>query len=93
MKKFAFAVSLVSSIAYIIIFCFNVSDLAATHLDENFSIPFFATLFSILVAVVLLIVNKFKQVDRLSFAIPALFFISSVITMIIGYFTPCPLCS
>ena len=93
MKKVLFAISSVSSIAYIAIFCMNVSDLVRKHMEYEISYPLYVLLFSVLLFVVMLVINKIKHFDKKLFLIPLLFFISAIITFIVGYYTPCVHCT
>ena len=93
MKKVLFAISSVLSIAYIAIFCMNVSDLVRKHMEYEISYPLYVLLFSVLLFVVMLVINRIKHFDKKLFLIPLLFFISAIITFIVGYFTPCVHCT
>ena len=93
MKKVLFAISGILSLAYITIFCLNVSDLVHKHMEYEFSYPLYACMFSVLLFVVMVVINRIKHFDKNLFLIPLMFFISSIITFIIGYYTPCEFCT
>jgi len=93
MKKVLFIGSSILSLAYIAFFCLNISDLVAKHMEYEISYPLYVILFSVLLFVVMLVINKVKPFDKKLFLIPLLFFISAIITFIVGYFTPCVHCT
>lgn len=92
MKKVLFAISGILSVTYVAFFCLNVSDLVTQHLEYEISYPLYVLLFSVLLFVVMLIINKVKRFDKKLFFIPLLFCISAIITFIVGYYTPCRFC-
>lgn len=93
MKKVLFTISGILSATYITIFCLNVSDLVYKHMECEFSLPLYACLFSVLLFVVMLVINKIKSFDKMLFIIPLLFFISAIISFIVGYYTPYAFCT
>ncbi len=93
MKNFLFIVSGILSLAYIAFFCLNVSDLVSKHMEYEISYPLYVILFSVLLLIVMLVIYKVKRFDKKLFFIPLLFFISAIITFIVGYFTPCVNCT
>ena len=64
MKKVLFAISGILSVAYVAFFCLNVSDLVTQHLEHEISYPLYVLLFSVLLFVVMLIINKVKRFDK-----------------------------
>ena len=92
-RKVLFIMSGILSLAYITFFCLNVSDLVVKHMEYEISYPLYVLLFSVLLFVVMLVINKIKHFDKKLFLIPLLFFISAIITFIVGYFTPCMHCT
>lgn len=64
MKKVLFIVSGMLSLAYITFFCLNISDLVAKHMDYEISYPLYVLLFSVLLFVVMLVINKVKHFDK-----------------------------
>ncbi len=93
MKKVLFAASGLLSVTYITLFCLNVSDLVSKHMDLEVIYPSNVALFSVLLAVIMLIINKIKPFDKKLFLIPLLLLVSAVITFIVGYCTPCKFCT
>ena len=93
MKKVLLIVSGILSLAYITIFCMNVSDLVSKHMEYEISCPLYVFLFSVLLFIVMLVIYKVKHFDEKLFLIPLLFFISAIITFIVGYYTPCVYCT
>ncbi len=93
MKKVLYVISVVLSIVYVFAFCFNVSDLAKQHMDLEIFYPLDVMAFSGLLFLIMLIINKLKAIDKKLFFIPLLFFVCSIITLIIGCNTFCPYCS
>lgn len=93
MKKVLFIVSGILSLAYITFFCLNVSELVSKHMEYEISYSLYVVLFSVLFFVVMLVINKVKHFDKKLFLIPLLFFISAIITFIVGYYTPCVHCT
>jgi len=81
------------SLTYITFFCLNIYDLVAKHMEYEFSYPLYAILFSVLLFIVMLVLHNVKHFDKKLFLIPLLFFISAIITFIVGYFTPCVHCT
>ncbi len=86
------ALSAILSVAYITVFSLNVTELVQKHMELEVSYPLYAFLLSFLVAVIMLGVYLIKRYDYKLFLIPAMFFISSIITFIIAFSTPCPYC-
>ena len=62
-------------------------------MEYEFSYPLYVCIFSVLLFVVMLIINKIKPFDKKLFIIPFLFLISAIITFIVGYYTPCEFCT
>jgi peptidoglycan/LPS O-acetylase OafA/YrhL len=62
-------------------------------MEYEISYPLYVVLFSVFLFVVMLVINKAKHFDKKLFLMPLLFFISAVITFIVGYFTPCVYCT
>jgi len=93
MKKALFIMSGILSLAYVTFFCLNVSDLVSKHMEYEISYPLYVVLFSVLLFIVILIINKVKRFDKKLLLIPLLFFISAIITFIVGYHTPCVHCA
>ena len=87
-----FSISIVLSLIYVVCFCLNVSELVSEHMDNQIFYPIIAMAFSVLLSVAMLIINRFKSFDCKFFFIPLLFFVCAVITLIIGYNTPCEFC-
>ena len=93
MKKVLFIVSGILSLTYITFFCLNISDLVSKHMEYEFSYPLYVILFSVLLFIAMLVIYNVKHFDKKLFLIPLLFFISAIITFIVGYFTPCVHCT
>lgn len=93
MKKYLYLTSGAISFIYIIVYCLNVSDIVANHMDSELFIPIHIMVFSLLLSVVMLIADRKKKIDKKLFIIPLMFFISAVITFIVGCYTPCELCT
>ena len=93
MRKVLFIVSSILSVVYTTLFCLNVSDLVSKHMEYEISYPLYALLLSVLLFVVMLLVDKFKHFDKKLFLVPLFFFISAIITFIVGYYTPCVHCA
>jgi len=93
MKKVLFVVSGILSLTYITFFCLNISDLVSKHMEYEISCPLYVILFSVLLFIAMLVIYKVKHFDKKLFLIPLLFFISAIITFIVGYFTPCVHCT
>ena len=93
MKNVLYMLSIVLSALYIFLFCFNVSCLVAKHMDFEIFYPLALIAFSILLFISMLVINKFNSFDKKLFLIPLLFFISAIITLIVGYYTPCEFCT
>ena len=93
MKKVLFIISVILSLTYITFFCLNISDLVHKHMEYEFSYPLYVCMFSVLLFVVMLVINRIKNFDNKWFLIPLMFFISAIITFIVGYYTPCEFCT
>lgn len=93
MKKILYIFSIALCIGYVLAFCLNVSDLVSAHMDFEVFYPLGVMLFSVALSIVMLIINKFKKIDINLFLIPLLFFMCSVITLVIGCNTACEFCS
>ena len=93
MKKVIFIISGILSFTYTLYFCAFVSDLVSKHMEYEISYPLYVFLFSVLLFFVMLVIYKVKDFDEKLFLIPLLFFISAIITFIVGYFTPCVHCT
>ena len=93
MKKFLYAISWILCAVYIVWFSLNVSDLVSKHMDFEVSYPLYTAMLSVVLLLVMLIIGKFKGLDKKLFFIPLLFFASAVITFIIGCLTPCEFCT
>ena len=89
-KWVLYIIAIAVSVIYVIDFCANVSALAQSHMDEQFSL--IPINFAVFTALVMLVVNKIKPIDKKLFLIPLLFFACSVFTLIVAYNTPCELC-
>ncbi len=93
MKKISIAASIILSLIYVASYLANVSELVSLHTDDQLFIPIIVMLISVLLVVVMAIINKVKVVDRKMYIIPAAFFAASVLTLAVGYYTPCAHCS
>ena len=93
MKKALYFLSVLVSLLYIILYCFNVSDIVAKHMDTESFIPILVMIFSVLLSVAIALVNWKKKLDKKLFVIPLMFFISATVTFVIGYYTPCEFCT
>ena len=93
MKKVIFIISGILSFTYTLYFCAFVSDLVSKHMEYEISYPLYVLLFSVLLFVVMMVTNKVKHFDKKLLLVPLLFFISAIITFVIGYYTPCVHCT
>ena len=93
MKKVLYSLSAFVSLLYIMLYCFNVSDMVTKHMDTECFIPIFVMIFSVLLSVAMAFVNWKKKLDKKLFMIPFMFFISATVTLVIGYYTPCEFCT
>ena len=96
MKRFLYLIltliSFVISVIYIKFFNLNVLDMARSHLERQIYIPANITAFSVLLFCIMLKINQKRKIDKILFIIPLIFFTAAVITLFIGYNTPCPYC-
>ena len=81
------------SLLYIVFYNFNVSGIVEKHNDLELFIPIFVVIFSVVLSVAMFIVNQKKEIDKKLFIIPLMFFISAMVTFLIGYYTPCKFCT
>ena len=92
MKKALYIISSLICIVYIVVFSLNVKDLVSMHMDYEVTYPLIVMVIGLIITVVMLIIRCFKRFENKLFIIPLFFFISCVITFIIGYLTPCTHC-
>ena len=93
MKKILYVAAIILSLAYVAIYCANVSELVSMHTDEQLFIPIIVMLVSALLSVAVLIIIKVRHIDPKPVVIPLIFFAAGVVTLAVGYYTECPHCS
>lgn len=93
MNKIFCLLSAFASLTYIKFYCLNVSDMVTRHDDIELFIPIVIMIVSLLLGAVLLAMGRSKKIDKKIFVVPLMFFVSAVITLVVGYCTPCELCT
>lgn len=92
MKKAFYIISALICIVYIVVFSLTVKDLVSMHMDYEVTYPLIIMVISLIITVIMLIIRHFRRFENKLFIIPLFFFISCVVTFIIGYLTPCMYC-
>lgn len=89
MKKIIIG-SLVPAFVYFIWFVYSVKSLAVQHLDLQIDYPLVFCFVSIIVYIIFKFIYKIKKdLDRRFLLIPKIYLGIGIITLIIGYSTPC----
>lgn len=78
------------ALVYFIWFVCNVKSLAVQHLDLQIEYPLVFCFVSIAFFIIIKIINKLKKdLDRRFQLIPKIYLGIGIVTLIIGYWTPC----
>lgn len=89
MKKIIIC-TIAPALVYLIWFVYNVKSLAVQHLDLQIDYPLAFCFVSIIFFIIFKIIYKIKKdLDRRFLLIPKIYLGIGILTLIIGYWTPC----